>query len=124
MNLVLGAFNLLPAFPSDGGRILRAWLARRRGLVRATELAVIVGRVVCVALGVTGLAIGSFQLVIVAVVLWMMGGAERLAARLRGDHGAWRGEDAPTFPPVEYIPGERQRLVGAADRPVVFVWRR
>ena len=124
VNLVLAVFNLLPAFPSDGGRILRAWLARRRGLVRATELAVTVGRVACVALGATGLAIGSFQLVIVAVVLWLAGGAERLAARLRGDHGAWRGEDAATR--VDYIPPAPR----AGDeslpprRPVVFVWRR
>jgi Zn-dependent protease len=124
VNLVLATFNLLPVFPSDGGRILRAWLARRRGLVRATDIAVIVGRFACVALGVTGLAIGSFQLVIVAVVLWMMAGAERLAARMRGDHGAWRGEGAPT--PVEYLPPDRRdgNASPPPGRPVVFVWRR
>src|SRR4051794_25270403 len=62
VNLALGAFNLLPVFPSDGGRILRAWLARRHGLVRATELAVGVGRVMCLVLGAIGLLTGSFQL--------------------------------------------------------------
>jgi Zn-dependent protease len=127
VNLVLAMFNLLPAFPSDGGRILRAWLARRRGLVRATDLAVTVGRVVCVALGVTGLAIGSFQLVIVAVVLWMAGGSERLSARLRGDHGALRGDDdQPSRPLVEYIPRASTRRAPnvLSDRPIVFVWRR
>jgi Zn-dependent protease len=96
VNLAIGAFNLLPAFPSDGGRILRALLAPGRGLVRATDLAVKVGRVMCVALGLVGL-VYSFQLVIVAVLLWTMGSAERLAVRMRGQWttgagrpGRWR----------------------------------
>jgi Zn-dependent protease len=105
VNVVLGAFNLLPAFPSDGGRILRAWLARRSGFVRATELAVTVSRVACALLIAGGLWTGSFQLVVVAIALWTFGTTERNAARLRGDHGEWRG-DAPPDPPVRvyYIP--------------------
>jgi Zn-dependent protease len=103
VNVALGAFNLLPAFPSDGGRVLRAWLARTFGFVRATELAVTVSRVVCVALVAVGLYLGSFQLLVVPLVLWTYGTAERHAARLRGDHGAWRGSDAPP-PTVLYIP--------------------
>jgi Zn-dependent protease len=125
VNLGLAVFNLLPAFPSDGGRILRAWLARKRGLVRATDLAVKVGRVVCIALAIAGL-VWSFQLVLVAIVLWTFGGMERLAARMRGDHGAWMGE-APTA--VEYLPpGATPRPDDAGfppqRPPVVFVWRR
>ena len=105
VNLGLAVFNLLPVFPSDGGRILRAFLARKRGLVRATEIAVKVGRVLCIGLVLLGLSpYGSFQMVIVAAVLWMMGSAERLGARLRGDRGAWRGEDATLRPEVEYFP--------------------
>jgi Zn-dependent protease len=127
VNLILATFNLLPAFPSDGGRILRAWLARKRGLLRATELAVKVGRVACVVLAVTGIAVGSFQLVLVAIVLWTMGSAERLAVRLRGDTGAWDPVDAPAR--VEYIPrADPHRPGRAAPRadgePIVFVWRR
>jgi Zn-dependent protease len=134
VNLALGAFNLLPVFPSDGGRILRAWLARRHGLVRATALAVGVGRVMCLVLGAIGLLTGSFQLVLVAAVLWMAGGAERLTARLRGDHGAWRGKQEPATPQrvqaeylprgaTEWRPGDAS-LPGSRPRPAVFVWRR
>jgi Zn-dependent protease len=123
VNLALALFNLLPAFPSDGGRILRAWLARRHGLVGATEIAVKVGRVVCVGLAVVGL-FWSLQLVLIAVVLWMMGGAERLVARTRGDQGAWRAENRPgTRPPisdVEYFPPPRAGRVGP---PRVVFWR-
>jgi Zn-dependent protease len=101
VNLMLAVFNLLPVFPSDGGRILRAFLARKRGLVGATDLAVKVGRVLLVGLVLLGLSpFGSFQMVVVAIVLWMMGSAERRGARLRGDQGAWRGE----APQVEYFP--------------------
>jgi Zn-dependent protease len=116
VNLLLGGFNLVPAFPSDGGRIFRALLARRRGFRAATETAVKVSRVVCLAVGAIGLFTWSFQLVAVAAVLWTMGSAERLAARLRGGYGDDRG--GPPRLDAEYIPP------GAADpRRVVFVWR-
>lgn len=119
-NLVIGAFNLLPAFPSDGGRILRALLAPKRGLVGATDLAVKIGRGVLVALGLAGLFTGAYQLIVVAVVLWMMGSAERLAVRMRGGWDDWRGTPR-RVEPVEYIPPPRS----APSRPprvVVFRW--
>ncbi|HVR04359.1 MAG TPA: site-2 protease family protein [Polyangia bacterium] len=123
VNLVLGAFNLLPVFPSDGGRILRALLARRRGLVRATEIAVTVGRVACVALIVAGLYVGSVQMVFVAVALWTFGTAERLAVRSRGDHGAWSGEGASPLVHAEYLPPAEIRRESFPRR-AEFVWRR
>jgi Zn-dependent protease len=118
VNLAIGAFNLLPAFPSDGGRILRALLAPGRGLVRATDLAVKVGRVVCVALGLVGL-VYSFQLIIVAVLLWTMGSAERLAVRMRGQWDDWRGTPR-RVEAVEYIPPPPR---SGPRPPRVVVWR-
>jgi Zn-dependent protease len=82
INLVLGVFNLLPALPMDGGRILRAALSRRMGRMRATAVSVTVARVIAVGLGLLGLFRLNFFLVGLAVLLWFLAGAELRAARL------------------------------------------
>jgi Zn-dependent protease len=81
INLVIAGFNLIPALPMDGGRILRALLTRRMDFVRATDVAVTVSRVAAIAFGVYGLAFGVFQLVLLAPFLWMLGTHERFVAR-------------------------------------------
>ncbi len=91
INLVIGAFNLVPALPMDGGRILRAALSRKLGFVRATEMSIRVSRAFAIFLGLVGLLTAQLQLLVLAGVLWFLGNAELRAARLGG-------YDAPTWP--------------------------
>ncbi|HEY1192314.1 MAG TPA: site-2 protease family protein [Gemmata sp.] len=75
-NVFLCGFNLLPAFPMDGGRVLRALLATQMPRVRATEVAVTVGTVMAVLFFAAGIISANLSLLAVAVVVWMLGQAE------------------------------------------------
>lgn len=86
LNLAIGAFNLLlPAFPMDGGRILRALLTTRLGRVRATRVAASIGRGLAVAMGLWGvltLAAGGWLLVFVALFVYAGANLEEAGVRL------------------------------------------
>ena len=88
-NLVIAGFNLIPALPMDGGRILRALLTRKMDFVRATDVAVKVARGVAIAFVVAGLAWGAYQLVILAPLLWFMSTREQMLARMMADQYAY-----------------------------------
>ncbi|HTR50008.1 MAG TPA: site-2 protease family protein [Kofleriaceae bacterium] len=82
INISLGAFNLLPAFPMDGGRILRAILGFRMDHARATAAAARIGRGLAVVMGIAGLA-WSPLLVVIAIFVWMAAGQEARAERMK-----------------------------------------
>ena len=82
LNAGMAAFNLLPAFPMDGGRGLRALLALRLDYGRATAIAVAVGKVLAGGLAVLGLVANPF-LVLLAVFVWLGAEQEGGAARLK-----------------------------------------
>lgn len=75
VNVVLFTFNLLPAFPMDGGRILRALLAVKLGLVKATQIAARIGQALAIALGFVGL-FANPVLIFVALFVFMGAAAE------------------------------------------------
>jgi Zn-dependent protease/CBS domain-containing protein len=83
VNVTLAVFNLIPAFPMDGGRVLRAVLAMRMEPVRATRIAARFGQSVAVAFGLAGLFAGAPLLVLIAVFVWMGAAAEAGAAVMR-----------------------------------------
>jgi Zn-dependent protease/predicted transcriptional regulator len=81
VNLWLVLFNLIPAFPMDGGRVLRALLSMRSGdHARATETAARVGRFFALVFGIVGLfVVGNPFLVIVALFVWLGAAGEAAA---------------------------------------------
>lgn len=87
-NLGLFLFNLLPAFPMDGGRILRALLGLRLPRVQATRIASAIGRALAAMLGIGGLFFGEPMLALIGVFIWFAAGAE---ARMVMQQAALRG---------------------------------
>ena len=75
-NLLLGLFNLLPAFPMDGGRILRALLAMSMPYVQATRVAVAVGRFMAILFAIWGIAGGGIMLLLIAFFVYVGGQGE------------------------------------------------
>jgi Zn-dependent protease/CBS domain-containing protein len=81
-NFALGLFNLLPAFPMDGGRVLRSLLAMAMPYVRATRIAVMVGRLMAVLLAFWGLG-GNIMLLLIAFFVYVGGRGELEAVESR-----------------------------------------
>jgi Zn-dependent protease len=115
-NVFLVLFNMLPAFPMDGGRVLRSLIAMRTSHLRATEIAARIGRWMALAFVLVGLVYGPIGLLLVGLFVFLSGTGELLEARRRAmaANGSpwfqWRWSSAPTFTQPEQ-PGRAQTSV-------------
>ena len=99
MNVMLGGFNLLPGFPMDGGRIFRSAMRLFTTRAKATLVAMWVGRVFAILLGLRGLVTvfhgGSFGFIsiLIAWMIWQEGWREYQLALAEEDFRSWTQDD-------------------------------
>lgn len=130
VNVWLVAFNLLPAFPMDGGRILRALLAMRFDHRLATRAAARIGQGMAVVFGIAALLTADFWLLFIALFVWMGADSEAAVARSQATHASLAGipvgqvmlTDFRTLTPDETLEQVAQREGSGwqKDFPVVF----
>jgi len=83
MNVTLAVFNMLPGFPMDGGRVLRALLARKRPHAQATQLAAEVGKIFAFLLGMVGLFAFSPLFILLAFFIYIAASGEAQQSTLK-----------------------------------------
>jgi Zn-dependent protease/predicted transcriptional regulator len=126
VNVTLAIFNMLPAFPMDGGRALRALLAMRLPHPRATRIAAQIGRALAVVLGIVGLFVNPI-LAFIAVFIWIGATQERALADVEGVLSKERAADAmftemhPLPPQTTVVVAAEQMLRGAYKEVPVLV---
>lgn len=99
-NLMLGMFNLVPAYPMDGGRVLRALLSKRVGNAKATNWAAKIGQGLAFLLGLFGFMSGSWTLLFIAIFVWMGAGQENQNVQVKHTLGEATVSQAMTRAPL------------------------
>jgi len=82
LNIILVVFNMLPAFPMDGGRVLRALLALRMEYAKSTKIASKIGKAMAILFGIIGIFSNPF-LVFIAVFVWFGANQEEKMVRMK-----------------------------------------
>ena len=118
INLVLLGFNLIPAIPMDGGRILRAFLSKKQGHLKATQTAAKVARWSALGMALYGIYSGQFMLIVIAGFVFVMSWMEVVQAGMRQAEQnpfvhLFRGAQRPTQPGGGY-----SRVVDQDGNPV------
>lgn len=93
VNVALVVFNMIPAFPMDGGRVLRALLAMKLGLPRATEIAAFIGQGIAVALAVIGFFVNP-MLILIGAFVFMAAAGEAQSTQMKALARGLRAQDA------------------------------
>ncbi len=121
-NVSLVLFNLIPAFPLDGGRIFRALLALVIGNVRATRVAAMVGQFMALSLGLLALFGGNFLLLAVAVFIFFAAAQENAYVRAQARQAAAPTPVTPARLEATLSLEEARRIVLASGLPVGAVY--
>lgn len=109
VNLIMGVFNLLPAFPMDGGRVFRALLATRLSYLSATRIAVGVGKLVALAGAACLVYIGHYLGAVLFAFIIFAGERElRSVARFERDAAHWRDFYARMRPVEQPVPPKNE----------------
>ncbi|HYF03646.1 MAG TPA: site-2 protease family protein, partial [Patescibacteria group bacterium] len=83
INIILVIFNMVPALPMDGGRVLRALLAMRMNHARATQIASTIGQGIAFLFGLWGILSGNLMLILIAVFVYMGASQEAAMAQMK-----------------------------------------
>ncbi len=102
-NAVLGAFNLIPAFPLDGGRILRGFMARRTNFIQATQVAAGVGKSLAIFMGILGIVTNPW-LILIALFIYLGANEEEKTATVENVLSDSRLRDVMSSPAVTVNP--------------------
>jgi len=131
VNVGLALFNLLPAFPMDGGRVLRAALSLAMPAQRATEIAAAIGQGVAILFGLAGLIDGNYMLVFIGLFVFIGAMQENAFQRERSAVlGRSAGEAMvtrfETLAPQDSLDVAAEHLLAThqQDFPVVDAWQR
>lgn len=93
INITLVLFNMVPAFPMDGGRVLRALLSMKLGRVKATMIASYIGRVIAILFVILGIWQGQFVLPFIGLFIFMAAASEYRAVKVEDNLGKKKIDD-------------------------------